>query len=376
MFKTTGYQFAIFLFFCLLISPSSSQKAAWQGTTERIDGVVVVKNPKDPMYGDFAVEFEEELSIGQTAGREEYMFSLLSSIDVDFIGNIYALDVKEAHIKVYDSDGKFIRQIGRRGQGPGEFQNPHTVQITPKNKVVVCDPLAQKLLYFSTDGKYQESIPTLGLFGYPIIDSDGFIVSLVKNEETKNPMYELHRLDRKLEPLNFYCSYPKPDFTQQVINPFRSYLIWALGNNDEIICGMPDDAYELKIFDQEGKLVRRLFKDYNPVKITDKEIESRMKGIKNRDKYSIPEYHGAFRFVILDDDNRIFVCTWERTKDWSASYYDVFDSEGKYMAKILIQHSMLISNPIVFKGSKLYLVQEDEDGYQYVKRYKVNWKIK
>jgi len=32
----------------------------------------------------------------------------------------------------------------------------------------------------------------------------------------------------------------------------------------------------------------------------------------------------------------------------------------------------LKGNPYIFK---LYTVEEDEDGYQYVKRYKVAWKI-
>ena len=351
-----------------------SQDVKWKGTIEEINGIKVVKNPKEPMYGDVVVEFEEELSIGELEEREEYMFSLISSIDVDSNGNIYVLDVKEAHTKMFDSDGKFIRIIGKSGQGPGEFQNPHTVQITAKNEVVICDPLARKLLFFSTDGKYQKSISTTKLFGYPIINSKGYIISLVKNEEVKNPMYELYRLNMQLDSLTFYCSYPKPNFTQQGINPFRLYLKWAIRNNDEIICGMPDRDYELKIFNQEGKIVRRITKDYTLIKITDEEIKRRMKGISNRDKYSIPKYHGAFRFIITDDENLIFVCTWERTKDTSASYYDVFNSKGKYIAKIPIQYNMLLSSPLIIKGNKLYLVKEDEDGYQYVKRYKIkNW---
>jgi hypothetical protein len=245
---------------------------------------------------------------------------------------------------MFDSDGRFIRIIGRSGQAPGEFQSPHTIQITAKNEVVVCDPLAQKLLFFSIDGKYQKSISTTRLFGYPIIDSEGYIISLVKNEEVKNPSYELHRLDLHLDSLNFYCSYPKPDFMQQGINPFRLDLRWAIRNNDEIIYGMPDSDYELKILNKEGNLIKRIIKDYAPVKITDEEINQSMKGVRNQDKYSIPKYHGAYRSIITDDSNRIFVRTWEKTKDWSASYYDVFDSEGKYIAKIPIQHNMLMSS--------------------------------
>jgi len=30
--------------------------------------------------------------------------------------------------------------------------------------------------------------------------------------------------------------------------------------------------------------------------------------------------------------------------------------------------------PLVWKKSKLYSVEEDEEGYQYINRYKVTWK--
>ncbi len=48
-----------------------------------------------------------------------------------------------------------------------------------------------------------------------------------------------------------------------------------------------------------------------------------------------------------------------------------FDPEGKYIAKVLFN----INSPLFFKKGKLYTIEEDEDGYQYVKRYKVTWKL-
>jgi hypothetical protein len=39
--------FLTFTFFCC-----SSQKTEWHGTIEEADGVTVVKNPKEPMYGE------------------------------------------------------------------------------------------------------------------------------------------------------------------------------------------------------------------------------------------------------------------------------------------------------------------------------------
>ena len=38
-------------------------------------------------------------------------------------GNIYVLDWSDAFIKVYSPDGKLLRRMGGKGQGPGEFQD-------------------------------------------------------------------------------------------------------------------------------------------------------------------------------------------------------------------------------------------------------------
>ena len=80
----------------------SPQKAEWQGTIEKADGVTIVKNPKEPMRGPEVFSLEEELSIGEVEGREEYMFSYPTSIAVDDEENIYVLDTKESHIKIFD----------------------------------------------------------------------------------------------------------------------------------------------------------------------------------------------------------------------------------------------------------------------------------
>jgi len=73
--------------------------------------------------------------------------------------------------------------------------------------------------------------------------------------------------------------------------------------------------------------------------------------------------------MTTDDEGRIFVRTYKKTEE-GKYYNDVFDSEGKYIARISLKY-----RPIVWKNQKLYTIEEDEDGYQYVKRYKVTWNL-
>lgn len=110
---------SILLFLSILIMTVSceKQKAEWKGTIEEENGVMIVKNPKEPMYSEDVISLEEGLTIGESLDRKEYMFSQIMDVGVDEEENIYILDFKEAHIKVFNKSGEYLRTIGKRGQG-------------------------------------------------------------------------------------------------------------------------------------------------------------------------------------------------------------------------------------------------------------------
>jgi hypothetical protein len=66
----------------------------------------------------------------------------------------------------------------------------------------------------------------------------------------------------------------------------------------------------------------------------------------------------------------VFVKTWEKTKD-GKRLYDIFDAEGRFISRVPLKPS-----GIEILNGKYYALEEDEDGYQYVKRYAVSWNIK
>ena len=64
----------------------------------------------------------EEMRIGNV-DSPDLGFSRISSVDVDRDGNIYALEAMASEIRVFDPHGNLLHRIGRRGGGPGEFEN-------------------------------------------------------------------------------------------------------------------------------------------------------------------------------------------------------------------------------------------------------------
>jgi hypothetical protein len=120
------------------------QEAKWKGTIEKMDGITIVKNPKEPMYGGNVCIIEEDLKIGESVGDENYMFSQIGFLDVDNDENIYVADTKEMRVKVFDKNGKFLRVFGKEGQGPDEISRIRNIQITAKNELIVNDTRNRK----------------------------------------------------------------------------------------------------------------------------------------------------------------------------------------------------------------------------------------
>jgi len=347
------------------------QKAEWKGTIEEENGVTVVKNPKEPMYGEDVLSLEEELSIGEAEGREEYMFSELRGIAVDDRGYIYALDIKARHVKVYNEKGEYVRIIGKGGQGPGEFRLPFFILISPSKELVVTG--MGGISYFKLDGEFirSQSLSTQNIarlkfdkFGNPIG------ICILFGED--NPRYELRKFNLEFETKFAIDSSPISRTRSPGFNPFVPVLRWDMIRGEHIVCGYGGEGYIFKIFDLEGKLIKSIHKDYDQVEVTDRDIEVEMRkhGIESRENIIVPDNKPPFRWINTDEEGRIFVSTWELIPESEGYYYDVFDTDGKYLLRVPIK-----GEPLIFKNGKLYIIVRDDEGYQYIKRYKVTWKI-
>ena len=64
---------------------------------------------------------------------------VLTGIAMDANGTVYVSDGEENKLWVFDARGRSVRGIGRRGQGPGEFQTPTGIAIGPDNMLYVRD---------------------------------------------------------------------------------------------------------------------------------------------------------------------------------------------------------------------------------------------
>jgi len=343
------------------------QNAVWQGKIEEKEGVVIVRNPKEPIYDESVFSLEPELSIGNQPAQSESAFSEIGNVIVDREGRIYVSDPKEVQIKVFDNNGAYLRTIGRRGQGPGELEAVTGLQIMDNGELAIFDMNTRRITFYTPEGKFlrvllTDKIPATRL---QLDAKRNFIASTYLLENLKaiteikifgDNQNFLQVLDTS-EPANIF-------------NPFLPYTDWRLAENGNLYLGY-NKNYEIAIFNSEWQLTKKILKDYDPIEISSEEKQEALKKFHYPKNVKIPRFHPAFSGFVVDDQGLIYVKTWNRAKGANAFYYDVFDPEGRYVAKIPLNWSLQIC-----KGGRMYIIEENKEGFQIVKRYKTIWKVK
>lgn len=344
-------------------------KSVWKGTIETVDGVQVVRNPKTPMYPDGALELREELTIGTAEGAEEYMFIRLRGLFVDDQEAIYTLDQRKPWIDVYDRDGRHVRSIGRKGQGPGEFQTPFFIAHSPSEEILVGE--MGRLSFFDRSGGFlrskNNSVEPLAFVKY-LANGDAVGTRMVMDDE--KPRYEVILCGPDLQQKSVLTFSAMPDPSAKFAL-FTSVVRWDICAGQEIICASAEGDYLISVFDGSGRLVRKILKDYDPVPVSAGDIEYQMKkhGIQSRDEVTVPQFLPPTSWVYADEEGRIYISSWQRDPETEISLFNIFDPKGRYLCDYRFP-----GEPLVFKDGKLYAVVQDNEGIQYVKRFGMLWK--
>lgn len=359
----------IYLLIQCTVLPNAWSEDKVQIKTE--NGVQVIINPQEPSPSPgipSQMRIEKELRIGKSSGRDEYMFGDARGVAVDDFGKIFVLDSKRTLIRVFDRNGAYLKTIGRKGQGPGELQTPQHIFTTWKNEIMIEDHSPRQFVFYSWDGEFLRNVSFVRVFIFTTgIDSEGNIIGILQTQEPDGAVQVLNRYSPEFKYLHT-LGYPIKG-KRGTYNFFKPWLRWSVFRGNHVIFSF-SEKYELLIYDSRGKLVKKIIKKYKPVKISEEELAYMRKVVRlpSTVRLIVPTHHTAFQRFSVDDNDRIFVQTWERTKDGKGFVYDVFSPEGICIARVPLN-----GMPRVWKHDKLYTIEVDDDGYQYVVRYKVIW---
>lgn len=383
-FQMKGFE--VFLLFILLLFSAIALSAEDKIVIKTENEIPVVYNPKNPAPpagSPRSLTLQHDLTIGEDDSDPNSMFSELRSIQVDDQENIYALDMKEVKVKVYDKNGKFLRSFGKKGKGPGEIDTPIRMEMTREGKIVIDDMGNNKLIFFGPDGSCVRELPT-GKYWALIrfkFDSGGNIYADTRAYEETKMTSELKKFDPDFKPLATFGSFEERRPDRRLIRAFSPVFSLQMRSDDRLVWTLAEtEKYEFTIVNADGKTVRRIVREPNPVKISgamkDRLIQESWgeKGIPSEVKFEVPSHFPSTYYFILDDEDRLYVCTYayeEKDGDYWR-YYDIFDAEGRYIAKFCHPRREMVFQA---KKGRLYcMVQESEGGIPLVKRYRMIWK--
>ncbi|MFZ2054671.1 MAG: 6-bladed beta-propeller [Candidatus Aminicenantales bacterium] len=374
---------SVVLFFSVIVifAVCKKDRSGWKGSIEVVDGVQTVKNPEEPVYSGDVLSLEEDLSIGTSEGEEEYVFSRIGGLDVDDNGNIYAIDSSSAHVRVFDSNGQYLRTIGRKGQGPGEMVMPGFVQVTSQDEIAVYDYQTQRLVFFSPDGTYQKQVSSARM-RYPVmpirLDSHGNIVGYQVMAPPPIGGLDIAKYDPDYK-LLFVIAKEEPnrEHKEREFDLAKPGLVYAVSPNDSILWGN-SIVYELHVLSPEGKPIRIIQKKCDRLPMTAgfrEKYEKELAGLlASGGTLRFPDRFPAFLDFSVDEKDWLWVRTYERLEGEEEYYsFDIFDAEGKYLARVPIRVSL--NQKSVWKNDALYTIETGKEGYQMIKRFRVTWQI-
>lgn len=97
-------------------------------------------------------------TVGTDEGEDWELLSGVRSVAFDHADNLYVLDAGNFRVLVFDHRGAFVRQIGRKGEGPGELSAPTAIAITRDAKLAVADMGRRGYSLFERDGTFVRTV--------------------------------------------------------------------------------------------------------------------------------------------------------------------------------------------------------------------------
>ena len=135
-------------------------------------------NDAGPAFGDvpvWTVGSTASISIGALDGDPAYIFSHIEAVRFLPSGGVVVADRSSGTLRVFDPTGRFERQMGGLGKGPGEFSWLGEMFVLPPDTIVAYDPDLFRLTRYLASGDLLSTLtfhvpdgyPDLYLGGYP-----------------------------------------------------------------------------------------------------------------------------------------------------------------------------------------------------------------
>jgi hypothetical protein len=380
------------------------------------DGVRTVRTLSGSVW-DAPARLQEVLSIGPRGEDPAYLFGAIVSL-AQREGKIFVLDQQVPTVRVFDESGEHLRDIGRDGQGPGEFVYPTSLAIHPvTGDLMVRDGQTGRINLFApgsglssgawriptgyTTDSPMVLTPEGGVWTMQLLDAGTGITDwiwgmvLFGPEGAAGDTLWPPRFDHR--PAVVVASRENSSSRRSV--PFSPDEHWAMSPTGAIVGGVSGDyRFEVRWSDGRRLGVKR---DWDPVPVEREEADwyrLRVTLLLQRNYPGwawngpeVPARKPAYSALVPDRSGRVWVerpgpgvrlegCDpsprtadeilrapcWRQTSTW-----EVFDLEGRFLGPVEVPEGVVIDQRSWIGEDEVLTVSEDVEGVPYVKRYRL-----
>ncbi len=358
---------------------------------ETIGGVELVHNPATPLHPARSVRLVEELAIAPTDAAGKILLSRPGSYAVAADGRIAIGDDQDQVIQLFAADGRHLRALGRKGQGPGEFGSVGSMIFLADGSLAALDWGNQKTVTFGPNLELRGEAKWLSRRVEIFFQSaDGLVMS----------EYQFSGQDRKLPVKAFgadgaerrtFGEFSEPEFkplrtghmTIAISTPYSVQSILAGDRANRRLYHCRNDRYRVEVYDESGRLFREIDRPYERPPFTAEDADEYRHGFdRNRNrsfaelaaKVELPKVKTVTERMVVDGRGFLWVSTFEKRAEGGRDLapWDVFDADGRYDARVWLDAGL---RGVGFAADRLYaFVVDEETGERTLERFKLEWR--
>jgi hypothetical protein len=352
---------------------------------------------------DTTARLVEELRVGKLDGPPEETFGRIGDVALDGHGGVYVFDGKTPALRHFDSTGRHVATLGRKGSGPGEYQDASLgMSVRPDGRVFLRDPRNGRINVYGPDGQPQTQSPiSSGLFtgNSMVIDTAGEIyLKVLTGAIERNKAWPVGLMH--LAPDGKVIDSINPPMLAGESNSdggtFASGKLWEPSPLGYIVAGV-NSSYRFEFRTPDGK-VTRIEKDFTPVAVGDEEHAELEAGNewmrKTQGRFltseipPVPRTKPAYSGFSIGDDGeiwvRVYVSAEKVPRDDDAmppgpntppprtwrepATYDAFEPDGTYLGRIRLPSGV---NLRAHRGTEVWGSLSGESGELQLVRYRL-----
>ena len=274
-------------------------------------------------------------------------------------GSIFVVDAKPLQLKGFSSDGKYLRDIGRWGAGPGEYKDVSYLTVNRAGNVVLLDLELRRLVVFTPDGRHVSTSQVSGLSCCRldgVVTADGTILSEAsvrdKGGKLRDVIVRIRNYGRITDTLPFpTCGNANPTTpryarlkTEQgwmgYAIPFVSQPVHAIAGDETIWC-TPGHQFSVQHF-AAGSInaMHHVQRPIQPTPLTSQDRTRAANGVKNATledgtpitSAHLPKTYPVIDRMMVDYDNRLWIV--RGGPRGAAPSFEVLDRTGRGLYSI------------------------------------------